>query len=440
MIIDKPLQLLKNFFTESNLEKIARDTSFIKRRRKIAPSSFFEAVLFGVSKKDYCSLDFLRSIFSDKAILLAKSSLHEKITSNKSVDFMRKILEKLCAEFALPTSDYIEAKGKFSGIKVLDSTEIKLNNKLEIFKNKQNGPRCKLQTFLELHTNTVTYKITKGNENDQGYKEYLDNVDKGNLVLFDLGYFCLERFKKIAAQGAKFISRLITNVAVMNLDEKQICMNSLLKNSNGQIDMPVLIGKEEKLRCRLVAKRLTGKALRNRKAKLQRAAKRKGSSSKKLAELDLWSIYITNLEEETPAKIHTLYVLRWQIELFFKVLKSKLSLGYVEHANEYMAMIVIYAKLIAITIMMILTASISEVEISLYKAIEYFKDMIKELYGAIMNCVMKKYEAFLVKIRRFAKKEQTKKRPSSLTKAGFGKSKPSLLIFGCLLNKSKLNC
>jgi len=444
MIIHKSIKTLKNFFTEFNLEKIARETNFIKRKRKITAISFFESVFFGFSKNDNCSLDFLRSIFSEKNITLSKSSLHEKMNNSKAVNFMREILEKLCAGFVPTMIDYVGKSCKFTGIKVLDSTEIKLNNKLKMFKNKQNGSRCKLQTFLELHSNAVNYKMTKGNENDQGYKEYLDDVEKDNLIIVDLGYFCLGSFKKISSKGAKFISRFKRDVTVMNLDGKKIAINSLLKNSNNEIDTTVLIGKKEKMECRLVAKKLTGKALKNREAKLKRDAKRRqrrfSKNKKPLEELDLWSIYITNLQEESIDKIHTLYVLRWQIEIFFKLLKSKLSLSYVKYTSEYMAMIAIYAKLIAITIMMILTRSISDVEISLFKAIDYFKDMIKELYSAITNCTLKRCEEFLLKVKRFAKKEQSKKRPSSFANAGFGKSKSSFLIFGYSLNKLKLNC
>lgn len=434
MIIHKTLKTLKNFFTETNLEKIAKKTSFIKRKRKITASSFFESVFFGFFKNDNCSLEFLCSSFRDKNITLAKSSLHEKITNGNAVNFMKKILEQLCTELSPTISGLI---GKFTAVKLLDSTEIKLNDKLENFKNKQNGSRCKLQTLLDLHSNGAIYKITKGNVNDQGYEEYLDHVEKDNLILLDLGYFCLQRFKTIASKGAKFVSRLLRTVTIMDLDGKKIDINKLLKNSNGEVNVTVLVGKKDKLECRLVAQKLAGKALRNRKAKLKRDAKRRGKPLKKKEELDLWSIYITNLEEETPNEIHTLYVLRWQIELFFKILKSQLSLGYINHSSEYMAMIAIYSKLIAITIMMILIQSINDVEISFYKAMNYFKDMIKELYSAIMDCAVKKCEAFLLKIKRFAKKEQRTKRPSSLTKAGFGKTQSSFWMFGHSLNKLK---
>ena len=391
-------------------------------------------MFFGFSKSDYCSLDFLCSIFSEKNLTLSKSSLHEKIKTSAAVDFMRNILERLCAECMPTITEHAGRECKFSAIRVVDSTEIKLSNKLENFKNTQNGPRCKLQTLLDLCNNTVSYKITKGNENDQGYKDYLESVEKDNLIMFDLGYFCLSSLKQISSKEAKFVSRLPKSVRVMELNGKKINLNKRLQNSNGKIDIKVLVGIEAKLECRLVAKKLKGKALKNRKAKLKRDAKRRKRSFSKgerpLEELDLWSIYITNLQKETIDGIHTLYILRWQIELFFKVLKSKLSLRYVKYPNEYMAMIAIYSKLIAMTIMMILTQSIDDIEISFYKSIEFFKYMIKELYSAITSYALKKCEEFLFKVRRFAKKEQRKTRPSSLTKARLYRNQDPCWLFG----------
>lgn len=429
MIIQRTIELLKNFFSEIELEKIAKETSFIQRNRKITAASFFKAVFFGYSKTEECSLDFLRSILSEQNINVSKSSFHEKIGNNKAVGFMKKILEELCRKFPSGIIEYIQNSCKFTAIKVLDSTEIQLNNKLKEFKNKQNGPRCKLQAFLNPYGSAVSYDITKGNVSDQGYESYLDNVEKNDLILIDLGYFCIERFRLIMSKGAYFITRFKKKTKVMSLEGTKLNMDELLKKSTNKVDIPILLGEKLQLKCRLVAKKLTGNALKKRKQKLKRDAKRRGKPLKKQNETDLWSIYITNLEEETMDEIHSLYVLRWQVELFFKILKSKLSLGFIKHQNVNMAMVAIYSKLIAITIMMILVQTFDDIEISLYKVMSYFNDMVQDIFAAITNYNLKKCHAFLEKIKQFARKEQRKKRPSSLTNAGLGKGKAAFFKF-----------
>lgn len=416
MNINESIQRLKKFFRADKLNKIAKETNFIIRKRKISAPGFVKTMIVGSVKEDHLSLESMVFLLNESGICVKKQSLGSKIKET-AVAFLKRVFDELCEEFI--GEKFVGKGSKFTDVKVIDSSEIKLNKNLEQFKNKQNGPRCKLQAMYGLLTQTLNCQITKANENDQSYKNYLEHVKANNLILLDLGYFCLESFRQIKHKGGYFLSRLPKNVSVMNLEGTYIDLPTFLKNSSDAIDMQVLVGRQSKLQCRLVAQKLTGEALKKRREKLQRDIRRNGKKSKQDGQIDFWSIYITNLEEvDYPlSEIHHLYALRWQIELFFKLLKSKLSMDHIQDGNPNKAMLMIYSKLITIMIAVILIRAIEAFEISLYKAIDYYKKQIKTIYADILTGRIKKLEKFLLKITNFAQKSKSKNRPSSLEKS-----------------------
>jgi hypothetical protein len=409
-------QELKKFFSEKKLKKLAKKSNFIIRERKITALTFVKNMMFAGVRDDNTSLEYMVTLFDDDGVSLAKQSLNEKM-NEKGVAFLKTIFERLCQQFM--GKKFLGQDCKFTDVLVVDSSEVKLNKKLVDFKNKQNGPRCKIQATYGLLTNSINCQITKANKNDQSYKNYLDLVKKDNLIMVDLGYFCLENFREIMSKKAFFVSRFLRKTIIMDLEGKDIELHSMLEgsSSNGEIDMQVLVGREKKLLCRFVAQRLSGEALKSRLKKLDCDARRAGKRSKASSEIDYWSIYITNLKEETASEIHNLYALRWQVELLFKTLKSKLSMGFIEDNKENKAMIMMYSKLIVLMIGMILIRLIGEVEVSLYKAVDYYKERIKKICIDIIKGKINKVEEFVLKIRNFAQKSKSKNRPSSLEKS-----------------------
>lgn len=85
-----------------------------------------------------------------------------------------------------------------------------------------------------------------------------------------------------------------------------------------------------------------------------------------------WNLYITNgPKEKLPTSvIEALYKVRWQIELSFKLAKSKACLDETESENPHRVMCEFYAKLIAL---ILLTRILQEVRVSRSKEISEFK-------------------------------------------------------------------
>lgn len=413
MDLTKKIQKIKAFFNPTNISQIAKAQGFIKRERKITAFAFLKTIL-SASIHEFSSLTFLLSILYDENITISRQSLSDKI-NNSAVKFIKAIFEQLHKEFIKITGFECLSKS-FSDIIIVDSSEIKLNKISTNFKGTQNGPRCKIQTIYKYFNQLFKVKITKVNKNDQGYTGYINSVYKNNLVLVDLGYFVLNSFKRIHQKKAYFISRYLRNTTIYNAEDgNRIVLDSLLKNSNGKIDIIVLLGKDkDKLRCRFVAHKLKGEVLNKRRKKILRDKKRDGKKAvKQVALMDYWSIYITNIEETsiTAEQVHNLYRLRWQIELLFKVMKSKLYMGELKDTSSNKSLLMMYGKMITLLTGIILFNHYDDV--SLYKAIDYYKKKIVDVIDELCKESFVLFDKICRKIERFAKKSSRKKRPSA---------------------------
>ncbi len=111
------------------------------------------------------------------------------------------------------------------------------------------------------------------------------------------------------------------------------------------------IGKDKKLFTRVIMYRLTEKQLRERMKKQVYTESKKGitysEKSKRLAGMNL---YVTNTPWEIVPmeQIHSVYSLRWQIEIIFKTWISLFQIHHWQHIKQERLECHVYGKLIAI--------------------------------------------------------------------------------------------
>jgi Transposase DDE domain len=116
------------------------------------------------------------------------------------------------------------------------------------------------------------------------------------------------------------------SASVVSLDENVIDIGQLLLGvKENLIDIEVLLGKRERLFCRLIAHRVNQSTANLRRRQIRAEAKRKGltPSKRRLATAD-WTILVTNTPNHLLSANEALTVMRmrWQIELLFKLWKS----------------------------------------------------------------------------------------------------------------------
>jgi len=416
-IVNQIIEKVNTVFDKSSLEAIARETGFIKRERVIKAQDFLLYHLFVGLEYEPNGLNDLLLEYDKANILITKQGLHKRYTQ-EACDFFQRVLEKLI-HFSTEHHSVLKTIPFIKNIKTTDSSTINLNKHLApLFPGLRNhGATVKLQAVM----NTVTHQMSSleirpARESDQSYRAYLNHIEKGELSINDLGYFCIDSFKEIEKKEALFLSRYLKGTNIYHADSQEqgaIDLPALLeKTKSHRIELNVLLS-QSKFKCRLVALRLPPQAYKKRLKNLQEKQRKNGHSINKSSVLDKWTLFVTNLPLSVNGDtLLILYSLRWQIELLFKMAKTFLNLRKINHTNSYRALISLYVSLIATTLLGLTSMTIKHKEISFYKAGKLLKKYIRDFFERIIN----KSDAiswFALKLTKFALKETRLSRPST---------------------------
>jgi hypothetical protein len=255
----------------------------------------------------------------------------------------------------------------FNRVKIKDSTVIEIDQALashfEGF-GKGGGPNSQAAIRIQLEFDIKDFSIadlevTSALQNDSSNAiEKEDQVDKGDLILRDLGYYSNGSIKNIVEKGAYFISKLYPNVAVrLNEEDKEKIdfgkMRCQMEDTqNSCLDMDVFIGKE-KLRSRMVLVLLPENVYEKRIRERNKVNKDRGyHTSQEYKERARFNIFISNVPPEilSAQEICSLYRIRWQVEIVFKTWKSIMKIDRMRKMKIARFTTLIYAKLLWIFI------------------------------------------------------------------------------------------
>lgn len=416
-IVTEITQKVKALFSSETLDSLAKETGLIKRKKKIVAKDFLFHHLCLNLTKDSSIADLAEEFLDSSNIDVSKQAIHKKYTA-QATHFMRCVLESLIqcttqAQISLTAIPFIHQ------VKTVDSTSFKLNEHLsEQFPGLRNQKAgIKLQTIMDVVTNSLySLDIRGARENDQSYKEYLDYIQPNDLSINDLGYFCVESFKLIQEKKAFFLSRYLKSTAIYSGSKKlKLDFGTFLKKTKKTIvEKNILLGASQ-LPCRIVAIRLPPEAYQQRLKNLAEKKRKNGHKQKSNPSVfDEWTVFVTNLPGSVvPEALLTLYSLRWQIELFFKVIKTFLNLrDTTAERNPHKALISIYSSLIAAVLLTQCSLAIVDKEISLFKAAKTLVKHIKQFFK-MMNSKRSPIRWLIKKITRSAYKDSYPKRPTT---------------------------
>ena len=144
-------------------------------------------------------------------------------------------------------------------------------------------------------------RITPGRASDATNPIAQEVAPAGSLSLFDLGYFCLDRFQNLTRAGAFWISRLQHGTSVFDAQGQPLALLQYLRQQTGSgpIDVSVLLGVSHRLPCRLIALRVPQEVADRRRQKAYVKAQKHGRvPSREYLEWQDWTIFVTNCEPE----------------------------------------------------------------------------------------------------------------------------------------------
>ncbi len=363
-------------FSKKEIEEIARATGFVKRKGKIDAWEFVCLCCFmDVEVANHTLITLCTKLSAKTGVVISNQALDQRL-NERCVAFLRKIFEKLLRQTITNTTHIPRClwDDHFKRIRILDSTAFQVpKNYMDVYPGSGGCSQpsgVKIQLEYELKSGTfMNIEVGAGSGNDNTFGSKIrETIKAGDLILRDLGYFSFEDFLDVEKREAFYISRLKPNIAVyIENTEIEYYKNGTPKKSSffTRIHISdimkqmkdgeryelkdVYVGKEKKLKTRLILYKLTQEQLKKRSEKCEKNAKKKGiEKSDHTIELLGISIYITNIEEAvlSAEEVHEFYSLRWQVEIVFKTWKSISHLNAVKTVKIERFQCQLYGKLI----------------------------------------------------------------------------------------------
>ena len=320
--------VLQTLLTE-DAETAAKDSGFIKRRRKLTGAGFVQSLVLGWMSDPHALLDDLAAPLG-----ITVQALQERFTS-LAVDCLQRVLRKAMTDLFEARPETIPLLRRFPEVVLEDSTTHVLPACLA-----QEYPGCggsdpeagqaglKLLVQLEAITGRVRWREpAPARDSDRTLGRDLPPVPAGSLRLVDLGFFDLERMARDTTDGIFGISRVPARLKVRSgVGPARNVPEWLLAQKADRIDTLVTVGTKHRQTCRLVAVRVPAAVAQRRlqrlKAKLTKKGRTLSAAQRVLCE---WTVLITNLVDAarfTAEQLWILYRVRWQVELLFKRWKS----------------------------------------------------------------------------------------------------------------------
>lgn len=322
-------------------------------------------LLFNETDHTQVSLnDHSADLFIKHDVQVSKQSLYDRF-NDKSVAFIRTLLQEQLTGQINKRVD-MEALKRFSSVKIKDSTRFQLPPQFKDAYPANGGNASEAGVHIQFEFDLLSGKVSDLEVTDalkqdnNNARQTAHQVQAGSLLLRDLGYFCLDAFEQIHNRHAYYVSRMMPNVKLYELKGSSYEVLDLKKlrlkmKRYGLLhqELNVYLGDSHKMPVRLFVETLSQQQAGRRLAKAKRTAVRKGRSlTEKYKAYAVLNLFITNVPVKwLPAvQIRTLYRLRWQVELRFKVWKSLCKLHVTRKLNQYRFETYLYASLLYIII------------------------------------------------------------------------------------------
>lgn len=389
--LGKILAKFENVVSPKVCNELAKKTKFIQRSTsQLHGYEFAQAMMIpnGFIEAETLNSLAVRIQKINNSCDVSASALAQRINSKQAEAFMKacfcKILKETIKKDFCYLSDLVNFSG-FNRILIEDSTKAELHEKLSPYFKGTGGKASKASVKIDfifdyLSEQFVDIDFFSGNIPDQTLsKRIVKILEKDDLVIRDLGYYALDRFKEIEEKDAYFISRFKDDVLVyknVSATEPLDLARFLDQNTfKGLIDVEVYVGKDRHP-IRLVACLMNEEALNKKRRKVNRLSKQRGRNiGKKKSNLMRFCIFITNIPKEMLScqAIMSLYRARWRVELIFKQWKSCLSLHIFKGYNKERFHCFLYGRMIMILLLAWITPPLMQYAQMLGRELSCFK-------------------------------------------------------------------
>ena len=321
-----PRAILRKLFPSGALERLARETGAVERKRKVKIDALFWTVVLGFGTGRKRTLAGLRRAYEKTTgQRVEESSFYNRFTPG-----LVRMLKHAAAEAFVQSLGVGRALqghlAAFRDVILTDSTVVRLHDFLE-----KVYPACRTNhTLAALKAHAIMSVTGAGKQSIKVTSERCHDgpVFKvgqwvaGTLLLFDLGYYRFQLFSCIRRNGGYLVSRLKSTAN------------------------PVIVALNRKHRGRAVP--VVGEQLLDVVGRLHRAV----VAGIRDEDTGDYHLYITNVPPEMLAAedIQSTYALRWEVELLFKEWKSHYRLGDMPSRKKVVVEALLYASLLTLVV------------------------------------------------------------------------------------------
>jgi hypothetical protein len=349
-------------FMQTIATEQGNESGFVKRQSKMTATVFAETLILGLLDNPEASLNDLVQVSAKLGVEISEPGLHGRI-NDEGVELLKGLLDSSLKQFAAQGAVPAAVLSRFSRVDMLDSTQITLPKALAPYFAGYNSPGTEAALKIQLSVDYLkgrlnALQIGAGRVPDQTCELAVRLATPGSLQLFDMGYAVLDYLRRIGQQDAYYLTRCktCTNVYAQVDDPDPLDLAAWLDKQAADgavVDQWVYVGADERLPVRLVACRLPQAEVDKRRRQARRNARKKGRQvTQRHLQLLAWVLMITNIPSDwLPGKaLLTLYRVRWQIELFFKLCKSQFRLAVIGPWRLQRLLCQLYARLIGVTL------------------------------------------------------------------------------------------
>jgi Transposase DDE domain len=386
---------LTEFFSADQIEASARRTKFVQRASKITGKLFLALVTFGrwSAPKTTVAQLAAKAAQLDLPVDITPEALQQRM-NERAVAFLRDLLQTAFAKLHVGDTVCDETLfAAFGRVQIADSTGFGLPESLQAQFPGSGGSGsragAKIQVVWDYKSHTFEhFALVAGNVPDNTYVDTVVGLAcPSSLFMFDLGYFKLTAFAKIAAAQAYFLSRLNHQTTLREVVGGRLqtldLSHRLAHEPRSLLEKSVVLGAHDRVPARLIAVRMPDAIVNERRRHAHAVAKKRGYTPTQ-AHLTLlaWNLFITNVPASVwhPQTVGVAYALRWQVELVFKAWKSGLHLATVTTTTKNSTLCYLYGRLLLILLTFALCPPLRAAvwqkqrrEVSLLKLVRHFQ-------------------------------------------------------------------
>lgn len=265
-------------------EEIGQQCQLIQRQRVFTAASLAKTLVWGFVQNPRASWQELAEVAATCGAPVSPQAIEQRFTP-KLVTFLLRLCEAMTAQVVAAEPAVIPLLERFNGVFLHDSTALPVPAEYAA-----QWPGCggdqgvgqagmKVQVRLDLATGQLAaVRLEPGRDPDQKTPLQQVGFPRGALRLADLGYFCVHTLAWLHAEGVYFLSRIQSSTRVFQAEGQPLDLLGWLgAHWNGAaLELPILLGSEARLPCRLLALRVPEEVAARRRQRLRENARRKG--------------------------------------------------------------------------------------------------------------------------------------------------------------------